>query len=113
MAQADPTVSIPMRTDEHGDIRVGGTRVLLDLVIARHKQGRTPEQIQESFPTLKLADIYGVITYYLNNQNEVEAYLQRRREQGEALRHKIEAEQPRSAELRARLLTHRDSSKTD
>lgn len=113
MALADPTVSIPIRTDEHGDIRVGGTRVLLDLVIARHKQGRTPEQIQDSFPTLKLADIYAVITYYLNNQDEVEAYLQQRREKGEALRRKIEAEQPQSAELRARLLAHLDAQKTD
>lgn len=113
MALAVPTVSIPIQTDERGDIRVGGTRVLLDLVIARHTQGDTPEQIQESFPTLKLADIYAVISYYLNHQAEVEAYLQQRREKGEALRRKIEAEQPQGAELRARLLAHMDTPKLD
>lgn len=113
MALAVPIVAIPIQTDEHGDIRVGGSRVLLDLVIARHKQGSNPEQIQESFPTLKLADIYAVITYYLNNEAEVETYLQRRREKGEALRRKIEAKQPQSAELRARLLAHTDTIKPD
>ena len=111
MALSAPVVAIPIHIDEHGDIRVGSTRVLLDLVIARFKQHSSPEQIHENFPTLTLADIYAVITYYLNNQDEVEAYLQHRREKGEALRRKIEAEQPQSAELRARLLAHMDRSK--
>lgn len=103
MAIATPTISVPIRTDEHGAIRVGGTRVLLDLVIARFQQSRTPEQIQESFPTLKLVDVYAVITYYLNNQEEVDAYLRRREQEAEQIRRKIEAERPDVFDLETRL----------
>ncbi len=110
MVVETPTISVPIRTDEHGDIRVGGTRVLLDLVIVRHQQGRTPEQIQDSFPTLKLADVYAVITYYLSNQEEVEAYIRKRDEEGEQLRRRMEAEHPEIFELQNRLreLANRD-----
>jgi uncharacterized protein (DUF433 family) len=113
MSMTFPTTTIPIRTDERGAIRVGNTRVLLDVVIARYQQGDAPERIQEAFPTLKLADIYAVISYYLNQQDEVDAYLQGRREAGEALRRKIEAEQPRVKELRARLRAQRDTRQTE
>ncbi|MEO8396754.1 MAG: DUF433 domain-containing protein [Chloroflexota bacterium] len=103
MSVETPTISVPIRTDEHGDIRVGGTRVLLDLVIVRHQQGRTPEQIQDSFPTLKLADVYAVITYYLSHQEEVDAYIRKRDEEGEQLRRRMEAEHPEIFELQNRL----------
>jgi uncharacterized protein (DUF433 family) len=89
-----PTIPVPIRTDEHGSIRVGGTRVLLDVLLARYQQGDTPEQINQGFPTLKLADIYAVITYYLNNKAEVDAYLRRREQEAEELRQTMEREHP-------------------
>ncbi len=89
-----PTISVPIYTDEYGSIRIDGTRILLDVIIATYRQNETPEQIHEGFPTLKLADIYAVITYYLNNQEEVDAYLRRRAQEAEELRRKIEAERP-------------------
>jgi uncharacterized protein (DUF433 family) len=102
---AKPDLSVPIRTDEHGTIRVGNTRVTLDVVLARHQQGRTPEQIHESFPTLKLADIYAVISYYLNNRAEVDAYLGQQDKEAAQLRQEIEAKQPQTEPLRARLRT--------
>jgi uncharacterized protein (DUF433 family) len=113
MELASPAVSIPIRTDEHGTIRIADTRVTMDVVIARFQQGRTPEQIHESFPTLKLADIYAVITYYLNNQDEVDAYLYQQDEDAAQLRKEIEAKQPQSEEIRARLRTHMNSTQRD
>ncbi len=102
-----PTIDVPIRTDEHGSIRVGGTRVLLDVIIARHQQGDTPEQIHEGFPTLKLADIYAVIAYYLDNREAVDAYIRQQDEAGERLRQKIEAEHPEVFSLEKKLRERR------
>jgi uncharacterized protein (DUF433 family) len=66
---------VPIRIDQHGTARVGKTRVTLDLVIEAYKNKSTPEEIVEYFPSLELKDVYGAITYYLYNQEEVEAYL--------------------------------------
>jgi uncharacterized protein (DUF433 family) len=85
------TVTLPMKVDEQGDIRISGTRVMLDTLIARYQQGDTPEAIHEGFPTVPLADIYTVIAYYLANQAEVDAYLKERDEAGERIRQKFEA----------------------
>ena len=95
-----PTLSIPLQTDEHGTIRVGGTRVTLDTIIARHAQEDTPEAIHEGFPTVSLSDIYAVIAYYLANKNEIDSYLERRRAEGERIRREVEASY--SPEIRAR-----------
>jgi uncharacterized protein (DUF433 family) len=81
---------LPLQLDQHGIARVGGTRVALDSVIAVFKQGATPEEIAESFPTLRLADIYPVLGYYLQRRAEVEAYLEKRREEGNAIRAEAE-----------------------
>lgn len=113
MALAAPSVSVPIRTDEQGTIRIADTRVTLDVLVARFEQRRTPEQIQESFPTLKLADIYAVITYYLNNRDEVDAYLREQDEAAAKLREIVEAKQPQSEELRARLLAKMDNTDQD
>lgn len=37
-----PTMTIPLQQDEHGAIRVGRTRVLLELVIHRMTEARVP-----------------------------------------------------------------------
>jgi uncharacterized protein (DUF433 family) len=96
---------VPLRTDEYGVMRVGDSQVLLDIVIREFKQGASPEAIAKGYSTLELADVYAVIAYYLRNQEEVDQYLQARREQAEKLREEIEAKQP--AELRAKLLTRK------
>jgi uncharacterized protein (DUF433 family) len=103
----DPlTMTIPLRMDEHGAIRVSGTRVTLDTVIARYHQGDSPEAIHEGFDVLPLHDIYAVIAYYLAHRDEFDAYLKRREEEAERLRQEWEAKYPpkvTKAELLARL----------
>jgi uncharacterized protein (DUF433 family) len=81
-----PTITIPLHTDEHGAIRVSGTRVTLDVLINYYLQGETPEDLHEGFPTVPLTDIYAVITYYLANKAEVDAYLARRRAEAAHIR---------------------------
>jgi uncharacterized protein (DUF433 family) len=100
---AVPAIEIPIRTDEHGTIRIAKTRVTLDVVIARYQQGATPEQIRDSFPTLNLSDIYAVITYYLQHQTEVDAYLREQDEIAEQRRQDLESEHPELFDLETRL----------
>jgi uncharacterized protein (DUF433 family) len=100
-------LSVPLQADERGDIRVANSRILLDYVVREFEEGATPETIVENYDTLRLADVYAVIAYYLQHEDEVKGYLQRRREAIEELRHTIEAAQPDPAELRARLLARR------
>ncbi len=84
-------INVPLRTDEDGAIRVAGTRVLLEVVISAHLRGDTPEQIVEGFPTLKLADVYTVIAYYLSHRDEVDEYIQQVEREGERIRQDVEA----------------------
>jgi len=84
-------LTIPLHTDSHGTVRVGGTRVTLQSLLASFLDGATPEQIVQDFDTLKLADVYTVIAYYLANRAAVDAYLQEERKQGEEVRQKMEA----------------------
>src|SRR5689334_946462 len=69
---ADPT---PIKIDEHGVARVGGTRVTLDTVITAFQLGDTAEAIALNYDTLTLADIYDTIAYYLRHRSEGDAYL--------------------------------------
>jgi uncharacterized protein (DUF433 family) len=85
------TVALPLRMDKDGTIRVRGTRVILDIIIARYNRGASPEEIQESFDVLHLNDVYAVIAYYLANREELDAYLAQRAEEAERIREQIEA----------------------
>jgi uncharacterized protein (DUF433 family) len=98
--------TVPLRVEDSGQVRVGGTRVTLDVVVGQFKRGRSPKQIQRSFDTLKLADIYATVAYYLYNQGAVEAYLRERERIGEEIRRQTEARYPRAG-LRERLLARR------
>jgi uncharacterized protein (DUF433 family) len=91
MIDLPETVALPIKMDEHGAIRVSGTRVTLDTLIARYQQDESPETIHEGFPTVPLADIYAVIAYYLAHQDEVDTYLKQRDEEAERTRQKVEA----------------------
>jgi uncharacterized protein (DUF433 family) len=100
----------PLRADNGGAVRVGKSRISIDLVIEQYENGMTPEEMVRAYDTLQLADVYDVydvydvIAYYLRHRDEVRAHLTRREEQAESLRAKIESERPRvtRAELQAR-----------
>jgi uncharacterized protein (DUF433 family) len=86
--QSEP---IPLAVGSDGVVRVGGTRVTLDTVVAAFLEGATAEEIAQQYPVLELADVYSVIGYYLRRRSEVEAYLQRRHGQARALQAETEA----------------------
>lgn len=84
-----------VRTDDNGVMRVAGTHVMLDSVIASFDQGHSAEAIRSHYPALTLEQVYGAITYYLAHREEVEAYL--RRQDAEWARWRAVAEQRRGA----------------
>ncbi len=70
----------------------------------------TAEQIQHSFPSLTLRDVYGAIFYYLDHAQEVETYLADQEGQAEEIERTVRSTQgptclqKRLEERRARLL---------
>lgn len=106
MSLAVTAESIPLVADADGVVRVGGTRVSLETVVATFNEGAPAEEIVQQYPSLHLADVYSVIGYYLRRQADVEAYL------GERHRHAAKARLDNEARfepvgVRDRLLARR------
>ena len=79
-----------VRVDEHGVMRIGHSRVMLDSIVAGFEHGHSPETLQQQYPSLSLEEVYGAITYYLAHTDEVHSYLKRQDELWEAWRAKAE-----------------------
>ena len=94
----------PMRRDAAGAMRVGSSRVLVELVIRAFQDGATPEAIVQRYSTTTLPDVYAVIAYYLRHPDEIDAYLAEREKVAEGVLHRIRKGQGDLTELRGRLL---------
>ena len=101
--QAPP---VPLKTDEHGVLRVGKTRVPLDTVVYAFNQGASAEEIVMSYPSLELGDVYAVVNCYLHNRTEVDAYLSQREAESSRIKKDNEKRFPPKG-IRARLLARR------
>jgi uncharacterized protein (DUF433 family) len=99
---------IPLAMDADGVMRVGKTRVTLDTVVAAFREGATPETIAQQYPVLALADVYAVISYYLNHRPEVHAYLQEQEQVATRIREENEARFDPDG-VRERLLARRQA----
>jgi len=94
----------PLYQDSSGALRVGSSRVLVELVIRAFQDGATPETIVQHYPTATLPDIYAVVTYYLRHRQEMERYLVERERHGEEVKNRIEKQQGSMSDIRKRLL---------
>lgn len=101
------TEAPPIRQDETGTLRVGNSRVLLELVILEFQDGATPEMIVQQYDTLALSDVYAVIGYYLRHREEIQSYLDERQQRGRDVRSRIEESQRDLGDIRRRLLAAR------
>ena len=75
MSVAVNSEPVPLNTDADGALRVGGTRVSLDAVVAAFGEGATAEAIVQRYPVLQLADVYTVIGYNLRHLADVNVCL--------------------------------------
>jgi len=106
MSASETTEVVPVRTDADGVIRVGGTRVTLDTLVAAFEAGATPEEIVQQYPTVELADVYMVIAYYLRQRTKLDDYLARRDQSARRIRDENERRFDPSG-VRNRLLARR------
>src|SRR5471032_3299474 len=58
-----------------GEIRLTGRRIGLWHVVHYYNHGYSPEMLAGQFPDLPLALIHKVIGFYLENEDEVDAYV--------------------------------------
>jgi uncharacterized protein (DUF433 family) len=99
---------VPLRLDQDGVIRVGGTRVTLHTIVNAFHQGLGAEEIADRYPSLTLADVYSVIGYYLQHRATLDGYLDQQRSEADQVRIENQRRWP-PTELRAKLLARRQS----
>src|SRR5260370_10356672 len=102
MKQLNFAQTAPLNQDSEGSIRLTGSRITFDTLMAAFKKGNSAEQIQDSFPSLSLTQIYGAIAWYLDHQAEAEDYLKELETDVEGIRQEIK-NKPGRAALRERL----------
>lgn len=95
----DPYIEV-----REGVYRIRGSRVSLDSLVYCWRDGYEADEIQRAFPTLKPAEVYGAIAYYLSHKAEIDRYLVEGERQAQAQRAAAEGADPeRYAELRRRM----------
>lgn len=78
----------------NGEYYVAHTRVPIGVVIAAWERGDKPERIVEQFPSFSLADVYGVIAYFLDHEEDLRIHFARLRDEYERARQAARAERP-------------------
>lgn len=101
--EPEPT---PLTAGQDDVVRIANSRVTLDTVVYAFNGGANAEEIQDRYPSLKLADIVSVIGYYLRHRTDVDNYLKDREAIRAEVRRENEARCP-SAGLRQKLLARR------
>jgi uncharacterized protein (DUF433 family) len=101
--QAFELPPVPLREDAEGVVRVVGSRVTLDSIVAVFDRGATPEEVVQSFPSLGLGDVYSVLAWVVSRRVDVNVYLSRRSAEESTIRADVESRFP-TADLRERLL---------
>jgi uncharacterized protein (DUF433 family) len=56
----------------HGSFYLIGSRVPLANVVREFQLGELPEAVRSHYPTLSLEQVYGAVTFYLVNKDEIE-----------------------------------------
>jgi len=70
---------------------IKGTRIPVWAVAGWLKQGRTPEQIkQEIYPHVSLAEIHDALSFYYENQNEIDKDIEQNNPPEEEIRERAD-----------------------
>src|SRR5215469_1468729 len=88
----------------HGSFYLIGSRVPLARIVYEFQNGAAPEAIRLDYSTLTLEQVYGAITFYLSNKEEVEKDMAERQHQEE----EFIRTHPNPPGLREKLLERRE-----
>jgi uncharacterized protein (DUF433 family) len=102
---------VPLVTGDDAVIRISGTRITLDTIVAAFDRGSTAEEIVQQYPTLGLEAAYSALAWILQHREEVDAYLAKRTAESALIRAEIEKRSPPDG-IRARLLARQRPSDT-
>jgi uncharacterized protein (DUF433 family) len=91
MTAIESVQNVPLTVTEDGAIRIAGSRVSLESILYHYKVGATPEQIVCKFPSLRLADVYSIVAYYLNHRDPIEEYLREMEAAGDTVQAEVES----------------------
>lgn len=95
------TVTAHIEIDENGVAWIDDTQVkVIEVVIDKLVHGSSPEEMHFQYPHLSLAQIHAALAYYYDNQAALEAEIDRRWEEADALAKEIS-----DSPLRQKLLT--------
>jgi uncharacterized protein (DUF433 family) len=75
--------------DEHGAIRVGDSRITLDIIVEDFEAGASADEIAQAYDTLERADVYAVVAYYLHHKEEFLPYFKRREEEASEIERQL------------------------
>src|SRR5262245_54227458 len=103
------SLAVPLRQDETGTLRVGDTRVTLDVLLDTYELEGTAEGVVRALDVLDLADVHAVLAWCLRHTEEVATYLRQREQEAEALERQLGAEgiAVSGPELKAKLLARK------
>ncbi|MGB8686892.1 MAG: DUF433 domain-containing protein [Microcoleus sp.] len=73
---------------------------IVELLTSVKAYGWTPEELLQSYPHLTLSKIYSALAYYLDNQQEIDADIERREKYVKQLEQEA-GESPFAARMRA------------
>ena len=80
----------------NGAYYVAGNGIGLDVVIGEFRDGRSPEEIFEAYPSIgSLAKLYGAITFILEHPHDIDSYLKAQDEKWE----EFKASNPLSSDM--------------
>lgn len=62
-----------------GEPIIKGTRTSVRAIVEMWRMGSSPEEIVQGLPHLTLAQVFDALSYYSDNQEEVNRYIERNR----------------------------------
>jgi uncharacterized protein (DUF433 family) len=101
-----------LHADEQGVVRIGGSRITLDVIVADYRAGRSAEEIALAYPALSLAEVYAAIAYYLAHRDEVDRYCADGAREAGLVQRKLQS-LPGSRALRERIVSLRQEGTTN
>ncbi|EKU98667.1 hypothetical protein Lepto7375DRAFT_7979 [Leptolyngbya sp. PCC 7375] len=63
----------------NGEPTIVGTRVSIRAIVSQWRLGTHAEEIPTQFPQLTLAQVFDALSFYLDNQVEINEYIERNR----------------------------------